>query len=43
MKRLLLERYIRQVGIDIKGITNCLDDIHDPLLSTGIALSLLTS
>lgn len=31
-----MERYIRQAGVDIKGITACLDDIHDPLSSTGI-------
>ena len=40
---LKVERYIRQAGVDIKGITACLDDIHDPLFSTGTVLSLVTS
>ncbi|MFG1520322.1 tyrosine-type recombinase/integrase [Halobacteriovorax sp. ZH1_bin.1] len=36
-----MERYIRQAGVDIKGITACLDDLHDPLTSTGKILSIV--
>jgi len=30
-----MERYVRQAGVDIKGITTCLDDIHDPRFNGG--------
>ena len=30
-----MERYVRQAGVDIKGITTCLDDIHDPRFTGG--------
>ena len=34
-----MERYIRQAGVDIKGITACLDDIHEPFPTSGSVLA----
>ena len=35
-----MERYVRQAGIDIKGITKCLNSVHNPNFSGGKVLGI---
>ncbi|MBF0301385.1 MAG: site-specific integrase [Oligoflexia bacterium] len=35
-----MERYIRQAGVDIRGITNCLKNLHDPAFKGGEVLEI---
>lgn len=37
-----MERYVRQAGVDIKGITNCLNEIHDPSFNGGEVLGIFS-